>query len=374
MDKAFITSNLHLAAVLPRLEELVQLDDEARELAKQLNMSIRFWVKGGPSVILTFKDGTVKASRYPSDKVDVGLAFWSCEQLNDMFDGKKVIPVPYKGFLKLKNMKTFEKLTERLTKFLKPEPEDLKDPAFAAKYVAMSMLVGANGAGVIAKYDEKLQKVAKHLPDGTILYRVNPDGPFINVSVERGNVLARLGEIENPVSQLFWGRTKLEYATGFFTFSKGSKYQTMMHKFKYHGNKEIGYVLGKSFGNQLRNSVFNQIDVIIPVPLHKSKLKKRGYNQSEWIAKGLSESLHKPLDVKSFIRSVATETQTRKSRFERWRNVENIFKITKENNLRGKHVLLVDDVVTTGSTLEACANAILKIKDTKVSIATLAVA
>ncbi|MCD4832852.1 MAG: ComF family protein [Bacteroidales bacterium] len=181
-------------------------------------------------------------------------------------------------------------------------------------------------------------------------------------------------EIDNPVSQLFWGRTKLEYATGFFTFSKGSKYQGMMHKFKYHGNKEIGYVLGKSFGNHLRNSVFNQIDIIIPVPLHKSKLKKRGYNQSEWIAKGLSETMQIPLDVKSFIRSVATETQTRKSRFERWKNVEKIFKVTNENALKGYHILLVDDVVTTGSTFEACANAILEIEDTKVSIAALAVA
>lgn len=181
-------------------------------------------------------------------------------------------------------------------------------------------------------------------------------------------------EIDNPVSQLFWGRTKIEYATGFFTFSKGSKYQGMMHKFKYHGNKEIGYVLGKSFGNQLINSVFNRIDIIIPVPLHKSKLKKRGYNQSEWIAKGLSETMQIPLDIKSFIRSVATETQTRKSRFERWKNVENIFRITDYNALKDMHILLVDDVVTTGSTLEACANAILEIKDTKVSIATLAVA
>lgn len=181
-------------------------------------------------------------------------------------------------------------------------------------------------------------------------------------------------EISNPVSQLFWGRTKVEFATAYFMFSKGSKYQGMMHKFKYHGYKEIGFVLGKALGNQLKNSFFNQVDVIIPVPLHKSKLKKRGYNQSEWIANGLSETLQKPVDVKSFIRSVATETQTRKSRFERWKNVKNIFKITNEKALEGKHVLLVDDVVTTGSTLEACTNVILKVKNTKVSIAALAVA
>lgn len=181
-------------------------------------------------------------------------------------------------------------------------------------------------------------------------------------------------EIENPVSQLFWGRTKLEYATGFFNFNKDGKYQKMMHKFKYHGIKEVGNVLGKSFGNQLKNSFFNQVDLIIPVPLHKSKERKRGYNQSEWIAKGLSETMLKPLDVKSIVRSIATETQTRKSRFERWENVENIFAITNEETLNGKHILLVDDVVTTGSTFEACANTILKIKNTKVSIAALAVA
>ena len=181
-------------------------------------------------------------------------------------------------------------------------------------------------------------------------------------------------EIDNPVSQLFWGRTKIELATGFFSFSKGSKYQKMMHKFKYQSNKEIGYVLGKSFGNYLNNSEFKNIDLIIPVPLHKSKLKKRGYNQSEWIARGLSESMQKPLDVKSFIRSVATETQTRKSRFDRWKNVENIFRVIENEALKGKHVLLVDDVVTTGSTLEACANAILEVENSKVSIATLAIA
>ena len=181
-------------------------------------------------------------------------------------------------------------------------------------------------------------------------------------------------DIDNPVSQLFWGRTKIEYATGFFYFHKGSKYQGLMHKFKYPGNKEIGYVLGRYFGSQIKNSVFGEIDIIIPVPLHKSKLKKRGFNQSEWLGMGLSEVMEKPLDTKSLIRNVATETQTRKSRFERWKNVENIFKISNEKELEGKHVLIVDDVVTTGSTLEACINAILEVKDTKVSIATLAVA
>lgn len=181
-------------------------------------------------------------------------------------------------------------------------------------------------------------------------------------------------EIENPVAKLFWGRTKVEYATGLFYFNKGSNYQSMMHQFKYHGKKEIGFILGRYFGSQINESVFKEIDVIIPVPLHKSKLKKRGYNQSEWLGMGLSKSMNKPLDVKSLVRSVATETQTRKSRFDRWKNVENIFKINDHTALEGKHVLIVDDVVTTGSTLEACINAVLEVENTKVSIASLAVA
>ena len=181
-------------------------------------------------------------------------------------------------------------------------------------------------------------------------------------------------EIDNPVSQLFWGRTKIEYATAYYFFNKGSKYQDMMHKFKYNGLKEIGFELGKSFGSQIKESVFNQVDIIIPVPLHPKKLKKRGYNQSDWLAMGLSESLEKQIDTNILIRAVATDTQTRKSRFERWKNVENIFRITNPEMLEGKHILLVDDVVTTGSTLEACANVIMEIKNTKVSIAALAVA
>jgi len=181
-------------------------------------------------------------------------------------------------------------------------------------------------------------------------------------------------DIENPVSQLFWGRTKIEYATSFYFYHKGSKYQKMMHKFKYHGYKEIGLILGRYFGSQLKDSVFNQVDLIVPVPLHKSKLKKRGYNQSEYIARGLSESLEKEVDTQTLIRTVATSSQTRKSRFDRWKNVERIFDIKEPERFRNKHILLVDDVVTTGSTLEACANTLLEATDTKISIATLAVA
>lgn len=178
----------------------------------------------------------------------------------------------------------------------------------------------------------------------------------------------------NPVAELFWGRTKIENASAFYYYVKGSKYQKMIHKFKYHGIKEIGFVLGKALGNEIKNSDFSDIDIIIPVPLHPKKLRKRGYNQSDWIAMGLGETMNKIVDCKNLYRNIHTSTQTNKSRFERWKNVENIFKLRQKNQLINKHILLVDDVITTGSTLEACANAILEVENTKVSVATLAIA
>ena len=119
---------------------------------------------------------------------------------------------------------------------------------------------------------------------------------------------------------------------------------------------------------------FNSIDVIAPVPLHPKKQKSRGYNQSEWIARGISESMKKPVSVNNLIRNLHTSTQTRKNRYERWENVEHIFEIKDKTDFLGKHVLLIDDVVTTGSTLESCTLELLQINDVKVSIATLAFA
>lgn len=178
----------------------------------------------------------------------------------------------------------------------------------------------------------------------------------------------------NPVEVLFWGRVQIVYGTAGFFFQKKGHFQHMIHAMKYQGLKELGKELGKLMGYDLANSVFSETDLIIPVPLHPSKLKKRGYNQSEWIALGLGEALHKPVYRDILVRVIANETQTRKSRFDRWKNVENIFRISKPWLIQGKHILLADDVITTGATLESCAHEILKIPDTKVSVATLAVA
>ena len=182
-------------------------------------------------------------------------------------------------------------------------------------------------------------------------------------------------DTENKVARLFWGRVKLENATAFFAYNKGSNYQHLIHFIKYKGLKELGFETGRRFGIALSASPdFNSVDFVVPVPLHPKKQKQRGYNQSKWIACGISESLQKPVSLDNLKRNLHTSTQTRKNRYERWENVENIFEVTRPEEFKGKHILLIDDVVTTGSTLESCAFQLLQIENVKVSIATLAFA
>lgn len=176
----------------------------------------------------------------------------------------------------------------------------------------------------------------------------------------------------NPLEQIFWGRVQIEKATSWFFFQKGSNYQHLLHHLKYKGLRGIGVELGRIFGTELMvTNYFNDVDVIIPVPLHPKKEKKRGYNQSLAIAEGLSQQLKIPINSEILIRQYYSETQTHKGRFERWENVSDLFELKIEGYYSGKHVLLVDDVVTTGSTLEACAQKILSCEGAKVSIATL---
>jgi ComF family protein len=181
-------------------------------------------------------------------------------------------------------------------------------------------------------------------------------------------------DCDNPVARVFWGRIRIEQATAYYFFNKGSRFRRLVHELKYLGRQDIGSELGRAFGSELMESGFRDVDVVIPVPLHKKKHRKRGFNQSECIARGIAEAMSKPVHTSSIIRAIHTATQTRRSRYDRWLNVENVFQITEPDFLTGKHVLLVDDVLTTGATLEACATAILEVEETKVSIAALAVA
>ncbi len=180
---------------------------------------------------------------------------------------------------------------------------------------------------------------------------------------------------DNPIEKIFWGRVQIHSAAAFYEFNKGGKVQHLIHQLKYKGQKEIGNTLGKLYGFDLKlNDRFNTVNIIIPVPLHEKKKKKRGYNQSDYFAEGLAQSMEVDVDLKILYRIANSETQTKKSRFNRWQNVESIFKLNNTSTLEGKHILLVDDVVTTGATLEACAQVLLQIPHTKLSIVTIAYA
>jgi ComF family protein len=179
----------------------------------------------------------------------------------------------------------------------------------------------------------------------------------------------------NPVEKKFWGRIALASATSEFYFSKGSIVQNMIHEFKYHGNKKAGHYFGNLMGKNLLNSNrFKNIDVIIPLPLFERKEKMRGFNQAEILCNGIAEIMNKPVIKKNVIRKVFTETQTKKHRIERWENVEGIFYVNEPESLEGKNILLVDDVITTGATIDACGTEILKIKNAILSVASLAIA
>lgn len=179
---------------------------------------------------------------------------------------------------------------------------------------------------------------------------------------------------DNHVSKLFWGRVKIEHATSFFFYEKSTIYQRLMQNFKYKGVQKIGSILGNFFGRQLDNTDFSKVDVIIPIPLHKVKQSQRGFNQSEVIANGIGEILKKPVHSNVVKRTKHTSTQTSKSRYDRWKNIQAVFQCKKPEILENKHILLVDDIITTGATIESLTEELLKIKGVKVSVATLAVA
>ena len=180
---------------------------------------------------------------------------------------------------------------------------------------------------------------------------------------------------DNPLNKVFWGRVNLEAVASYLFFQKGSTVQHLLHQLKYKGKHEIGFRIGKWYGQELRHApVFKDTDLVVPVPLHPNKLRKRGYNQSRMFAEGLVSMMTARLEDHCLYRKIDSKTQTRKARYNRWENVENIFAVRNPEKIRGCHILLVDDVMTTGATLEACAQALLEVPGVKVSVATMAYA
>lgn len=177
----------------------------------------------------------------------------------------------------------------------------------------------------------------------------------------------------NPIENLFRGRINIKAAHSEFYFSKNELIQHLIHELKYKGNRDIGLYLGEVTGNSiLKSGRFRSMDCLVPLPLYADKEFRRGYNQAEIICNGIGASTNIPLITNNLIRMRETETQTRKHRMERWLNVEGSFIVQEPGSFENKHILLVDDVITTGATLEACGQVLLNIPGTDLSIASLA--
>lgn len=182
-------------------------------------------------------------------------------------------------------------------------------------------------------------------------------------------------QLNNPILNLFYGRVDLQLASSYYFFKKQGSVQKMLHAIKYKSNKEAAQLIGYWYGKELlENDIAKSITTIIPVPLHSKKLKQRGFNQSEEFARGIAKGLNIELNTTSLIRKDYTSTQTKKNKYERWENVENVFDVNHEIDLSNQHILIVDDVITTGATIEACCLPLKPIENVKLSVLGIAYA
>lgn len=191
------------------------------------------------------------------------------------------------------------------------------------------------------------------------------------------NCLSTLPKIEkihlDEIEKSFWGKVEIERATSFMYYHKNSPYNNLIHRLKYKNRPDTGERLAFLAAKEIAESgFFDGIDAIVPLPLSKRKMRQRGYNQCDYIAKGLSRATGIPVIKNAVKRLKSNETQTHKSRDERWQNVEGIFALSDATLLEGKHILLIDDILTTGATLASCAKSIQEGCQCKISIFTLA--
>lgn len=178
---------------------------------------------------------------------------------------------------------------------------------------------------------------------------------------------------ENPIKNRLLGRLPLKHVWAYLKFRKAGIVQHLLHQLKYNNHPEVGIKLGKAYGHELVKAGYkNEFDLIIPVPLHTSRRQKRGYNQSAKFAEGLSALFDTPWDDSISVRKVSTDTQTKKTKLARWQNVSDVFDLPDNGKIEGKRILLVDDVITTGATIEACGQHLIAKGCQELSIACLA--
>lgn len=175
----------------------------------------------------------------------------------------------------------------------------------------------------------------------------------------------------NPVEKKFWGRLPLQQAMAQYFFTGGSLVQQLIHQVKYNSDKDLGIQLGKMMGHSLKHSGRFAADAMVPLPLFPEREKRRGFNQSDLLCDGIAAELGIPVLKNTITRPQHTETQTRKGRIERWKNMEGKFLLTDPAGIAGKHILLVDDVITTGATIESCGLELLKAANVNLSVACL---
>ena len=189
------------------------------------------------------------------------------------------------------------------------------------------------------------------------------DLPLTNFSNEENNL----------IEKAFYGRIPVQSATALFYYFKKSTVQNLIHSLKYKGQQQIGTFIGSWLADEmLASERFQDLDAIIPVPLHRKKFKKRGYNQVSTFGKELSKKMNIPLIENSLLKVTGTATQTKKLRLDRWLNVQKLFVVANSSQLENRHILLIDDIITTGATLEACYMALEKVNNIKISIACMA--
>ena len=181
-------------------------------------------------------------------------------------------------------------------------------------------------------------------------------------------------DAENAMAQRFWGRVDLQGAAALFKFQKDGEVQHLLHQLKYYGRQDVGELMGKMMGSLLLQpgALIKDVDIIVPVPLHPKRLQQRGYNQCDSIVRGISETIHVDWTGDALERVQENISQTGKNRFDRWYNVAEIFAVKEVELLKNKHVLLVDDVMTTGATAEACLQKILAVEGARASFVAVA--